>query len=61
MKLFHIISPARLMRFIAGNSWAGDPAVGHHRSLGGLNDHYLRDIGFRRDSSGRLRRDPWML
>ena len=57
MKVLHIISPARLMRFIAG-----DPAANSgHGPFRGLNDHYLRDIGFRREQSGQLRRDPWIL
>jgi hypothetical protein len=59
MRVFHIISPARLMRLVAGEPSAG--VARDHRALAGLNDHYPRDIGFRRERPGRPGRDPWML
>ena len=59
MKVLRIISPARLMRFVAGDPTAG--VVGNHRMFSGLNDHYLRDFGVRRERPGRPGRDPWIL
>lgn len=57
MRLLHMISPARLMHFVAGQEPAGTPD--RHPALRGLNDHYLRDIGLRRERTGRLLH-PWM-
>lgn len=51
MRILQIISPARLMRFVGGEHPAG-------RALSGLNDHYLHDIGLRRERPG-ARHDPW--
>lgn len=57
MRVLRIISPARLMRFVAGDptAWITGGA------FKGLNDHYLRDIGLRRERPGRPGRDPWIL
>jgi hypothetical protein len=61
MRILHILSPKRLIGFMAGHDPVGD--VGVHPSLHGLNDHYLRDIGFRRErqTGRRPLLHPWMM
>jgi hypothetical protein len=51
MSILQIISPTRLIRFLAGHGPAGE--ADRHPALWGLNDHYLRDIGYRRERRGR--------
>lgn len=58
MKLMHLISPLRLIHFVAGHERPG--MADRHAALRGLNDHYLRDIGLRRERrTGRVLY-PWM-
>ncbi len=58
MRLLHVISPLRLMHFVAGRETAG--FADRQPALRGLNDHYLRDIGLRRERRTTRILYPWM-
>jgi hypothetical protein len=59
MSILQILSPKRLIRFLAGHHPAEE--ADRHPALWGLKDLYPRDIGFRRERRGRRVLYPWLM